>query len=50
MWTTQVQMLAQGTTLGHHEQVMWAVSVDGSDPETPGTQQLGEQLQKLVSP
>lgn len=42
-------MLAQGTPLVHCEQVMWAVPVDGSDPEIPGTQQLSEQLQKLVS-
>lgn len=45
----QGQMLAQGTTLGHCEQVMWAVPVGSSDPETPGIQHLSEQLQKLVS-
>jgi hypothetical protein len=45
----QGQMLAQSTTLIHCEQVMLTVPVDGSDPETPGTQQLSEQLQKFVS-
>jgi hypothetical protein len=43
------QVLTRGVTMGFCERVMWAVPVDVLEPQIPGTQQLIEQLQKVMS-